>query len=111
MARGGVEQDEAPIGEIVGRLIDQGKDYARAEVGLAKAIATAKADAFKLPALLLAAALLFIIGGVVTLCIAIAMALATVIGPLIGGIVASLVAFGIAAGLALIAKSKLSARS
>lgn len=109
MARGGEEQDDdAPIGELAGRLIDQGKGYARAELGLAKAIATAKADALKLPALLFAAALLFVIAGVVTLCMTIALALATLIGPLAGGLVATLVAFVIAGGLALFGKSKLS---
>ena len=55
-----------------GRLIDQGKGYARAEVGLVKAVATAKVDAAKLPAALLAAALLFVIAGVVTFCMTIA---------------------------------------
>ena len=111
MASGGGEQDEAPIGDLVGRLIDQGKDYARAEVDLAKAVATAKVDTVKLPLLLLAAALLFVIAGVVTLCITIALALATLIGPLGGGLVATLFAFGVAAGLAFFAKSKLSPKS
>ncbi len=108
MASGGVEQEEAPIGELVGRLIDQCKGYARAEVGLAKAIATDKADAIKLPAMLLCMALLFVIAGVVVLCMTIALALATLIGPLAGGLVATLIAFGIAGGLALVAKNKLS---
>ena len=108
MTRGGVEQDEAPLGELVGRLIDQGKGYARAEVGLAKAVATARVETLKLPFALLAAALLFIIAGVVVFCMTIALALATLIGPLAGGLVATLTAFGIAGGLALIAKHKLS---
>ncbi len=111
MASGGVEQDEAPIGELVGRLIDQGKSYARAEVGLARAIATAKIDTIKFPALLLAAALLFVIAGVVTFCITIALALATLIGPLAGGLVATLVAFCVAGGLALVARNMLSPKS
>ena len=108
MASGGAEQEEAPIGELVGRLIDQGKGYARAEVGLAKAVATAQVDRVKLPAALLATALLFVIAGVVTFCITIALALATLIGPLAGGLAATMVAFGIAGGLALIGKNKLS---
>ena len=108
MTSGGVELEEAPIGELVGRLIDQGKGYARAEVGLAKAVATAKVERVKLPAALLAAALLFVIAGVVTFCITIALALATLIGPLAGGLAATMVAFGIAGGLALIGKNKLS---
>ena len=110
MASGGVEVEEAPIGELVGRLIDQGKGYARAEVGLARAVATAKVEAFKLPAILLAAALLFVIAGVVTFCMTIALALATLIGPLAGGLVATIVAFAIAGGLALIARNMLSAK-
>lgn len=107
MATTGLDE-EAPIGELVARLIDQGKGYARAEVGLAKAIATAKVDAFKLPVVLFATALLFVIAGVVTFCITIALALATLIGPLAGGLIATLVAFGIAGGLAFIAQRKLS---
>ncbi len=108
MASGGAERQEAPIGELAGRLIDQGKNYARAEFGLAKAIATAKVDTIKLPALLLAIALLFVIAGVVVFCITIALALAMLIGPLAGGLVATLIALAIAGGLALFARNKLS---
>ena len=107
MTSGGVEQEEAPIGELVGRLIDEGKGYVRAEVGLAKAIATAKVNSLKLPAALLAAALLFVIAGVVVFCMTIALALATLIGPLAGGLVATVVAFAIAGGLAFLAMNKL----
>ena len=110
MAIGGAEHDEAPIGELVGRLIDQGKGYARAEVGLAKAIATAKVDTFKLPAAFLAAALLFVIAGVVTFCITLALALATLIGPLAGGLLATVIAFAIAGGLAFVAMKMLSSK-
>ena len=110
MATRGLELEDPPVGELVGRLIDQGKSYARAEVGLAKAIAAAKVDAVKLPVILLAAALLFVIAGVVTFCITIALALATLIGPLAGGLVATVIAFAIAGGLALVAKNKLSSK-
>lgn len=103
-----MEQDEVPIGELVGRLIDEGKGYARAEVGLAKAVASAKVDTFKLPAALLATAFLFVIAGVVVFCMTIALALATLIGPLAGGLVATFVAFAIAGGLAFVAMNKLS---
>ena len=107
MVDGGLEVEEAPIGELVGRLIDEGKGFARAEVGLVRAQAEAKLDLFKLPALLFAAALLFAVAGVVVLCMTIALALATLIGPLAGGLLATLIAFGIAGGLALFAKRKL----
>ena len=107
MMSGGVEHEDAAIGELVGRLIDQVKGYTRAEVGLAKAIATAKVDSFKLPVALLAAALLFVIAGVVTFCMTLALALATLIGPLAGGLVATFIAFAVAGGLGYFAMKKL----
>lgn len=107
MANGGDEEvEEKPIGELFGKLIDDGKAYARAEIGLAKATAEAKANAARKPALLGAAALLFLIAGVVVLCMTLALALATLVGPLAGGLIASLVTFGIAAGLGLWAKQE-----
>ena len=100
------EVDEKPIGELFGQLIDEGKAYARAELGLAKATAEAKADAAKKPALLGAAALLFVIAGVVVLCMTMALALATLVGPLAGGLIASLITFAIAYGLFLWARQE-----
>lgn len=100
MADGGEDEiDEKPIGELFGQLIDEGKAYAKAELGLARATAEAKAEAAKKPALLAGAALLFLIAGVVVLCIALAIGLAIFIGPLAGAFLATLIAFGIAYGL------------
>src|SRR5215204_3184727 len=100
MASGGDQDlEERPIGELFGKLIDEGKAYARAELGLAKASAEAKADAAKKPALLGAGALLFLIAGVVVLCMTLVLALATLVGPLAGGLIAALVTFAIAGGL------------
>jgi hypothetical protein len=105
MASGGDEEvEERPIGELFGQLIDEGKAYAKAELGLAKASAEAKADAAKKPALLGAASLLFLIAGVVVLCMTFALALATLVGPLAGGLIAALITFAIAYGLFLWAK-------
>ena len=105
MASGGDDEvEEKPIGELFGRLIDDGKAYARAELGLAKATAEAKANAAKKPALLGGAALLFLIAGVVVLCMTMALALATLVGPLAGGLIASAITFAMAAGLGLWAK-------
>ena len=52
--------DERPIGELVHELVEDGKAYAQAELGVAKAIATAKAGSLKVPAILLGAALLLV---------------------------------------------------
>lgn len=109
MDNGGFDVEEPPIGELFGRLIDEGKGYARAEFGLARAIAEDKVALIKLPALLLLGSALFVIAGVVVLCMTIALALATLIGPLAGGLVATVFAFAVAAALALIARKKLGA--
>ncbi|HXG99948.1 MAG TPA: phage holin family protein [Sphingomicrobium sp.] len=107
MEDGGTDVEEKPIGRLVGRLIDESKGYARAELGLARARAEAKAMDVKVPALILAAAFLFLIAAVITLCMTIALALATLIGPLAGGLVATFIALATAGGLALVAKRKL----
>ena len=96
MGQGGDTEDEKPIGELFGQLIDEGKAYAKAELGLVKATVEAKTEGAKKPVLLGAAALLFLTGGVVVLCMTLALALATLIGPLAGGLIASLVTFAIA---------------
>ena len=106
MASGGDDEDEKPIGELFGQLIDEGKAYAKAELGLARASAEAKAEAAKKPAIYGAASLLFLIAGVVVLCMTLALALATLVGPLAGGLIASLITFGIAYGLFLLARQE-----
>lgn len=107
MVDGGDDKvDEKPIGELFGQLIDEGKAYAKAELGLAKATAEAKAEAAKKPVLLGAASLLFLIAGVIVLCMTMALALATLVGPLAGGLIASLITFSIAYGLFLWARQE-----
>ena len=104
MASGGAGEEEKPFGELFGRLVDDGKAYARAEFDLARASAEAKAEAAKKPVLLGVAALLFLQAGVVVLCMTIALALATLVGPLAGGMVATIITLGIAALLFWLAR-------
>jgi|SRR6186997_1955205 len=96
MADGGGDEDERPIGELFGQLIDEGKAYAQAELGLAKASAEAKADEFKWPAVMLFSALLFAQAAVTVAAVTVALALATLIGPLAGGLIAILLTAGVA---------------
>ena len=65
--------DDRPIGELVSRLVDEGKAYAQAEIGVAKAIASAKADGLKVPAILLAAAFLLSQAAATVLAVALSM--------------------------------------
>jgi hypothetical protein len=109
MADGGDDEDERPIGELFGQLIDEGKAYAQAELGLAKASAEAKADEFKWPAVMLFSALLFAQAAVTVAAVTAALALATLIGPLAGGLVAILLTAGVAYLLYAAAMARLKA--
>lgn len=91
---------ERPIGEIVSQLVDEGKAYARAEIGVAKAIATAKAGIFKVPAMLFATALLVAQAAVTVLAVAAFRALVPLTGTVFAGLLAFAIFAAIAAGLA-----------
>ncbi len=91
--------DERPIGELVSQLVDEGKAYAQAELGLAKAIASAKAGSLKVPAILLGAAFLLLQAAVTVLAVAAFLALLPLMGPMLAGLLAFLIFAGIAAGL------------
>jgi small ligand-binding sensory domain FIST len=100
-------EDERPIGEIVGQLIDEGKDFARAELGLAKATAKVKAEGYKLPAILIGAAILVAQAAVVVLAVAVFLALTPLIGTLGAGLLTTFIFGGIAALLVWLAAGKL----
>lgn len=97
------QSDEAPIGELFGRLIDDGKSYARAEVDLVRARAVGQAERAKLPAILFAGAIAFGFAGVIALVLTLVLSLASVMGPLGGGLVATLVTMLVSGGLGLAA--------
>lgn len=98
--------DEPPIGELVHQLVEEGKAYAQAELGVAKAIASAKADGLKLPAILLGAAFLFAQAAVTVLAVAVFLGLLALMGPVLAGLLAFLIFAGAAGGLAWFAIQK-----
>lgn len=89
---------ERPIGELVHELIEEGKAYARAEIGLAKAIAATKGKALILPAILFALAIIFALAAITALAVGVVIGLASFIGPLAAGFVGLLIFAGIAGG-------------
>ena len=99
--------DERPVGELVHQLVEDGKAYARAELGLAKATASAKAGALKLPAILFGAALLILQAAVTVLAVGVCLALIPLTGPLLAGLLAFLIFAVIAGGLAWFGVKKL----
>ena len=90
---------ERPVGELVHELIEDGKAYARAEIDLVKAIATAKGKALAVPLALFGVAFILALAAVSALALGVVLALARFIGPLAAGVVGMLVIAGIGAGL------------
>ena len=98
-----VDADEKPIGDLFGRLIDDGKAYAKAEVELVRARAEGQAERAKLPAILGAGAIAFGFAAVIALVLTMVLALASLLGPLAGGLIATVIAILVAGGLGLAA--------
>lgn len=99
--------DERPIGDIVHDLVEHGKAYARAEVGLVKAMAASKASAARVPALLFALALLLVISAFAALAVGGVLALTPLVGPLAAGLIVFLVLGAIAGACAWAGAKKL----
>lgn len=89
---------ERPVGELVHELIEEGKTYARAEIGLVKAIAAAKGKALALPAAMFAIAFICALAAITALAVGVVLVLATFIGPLAAGFIGMLI-FAAVAGL------------
>ena len=90
---------ERPVGELVSQLIEEGKAYARAEIGLVKTIAAAKGKALVIPAAMLAAAFITALAAVTALAVGVVIGLAKFIGPLAAGFIGLLIFAAIAGGL------------
>ena len=94
----GPPQPERPIGELIQELIENGKAYARAEIGLAKAIAAARGKALAIPAAMFGVAFICALAAITALAVGVVLALETFIGPLAAGFVGMLI-FAAVAGL------------
>ena len=90
------DDEDPPIGELVSRLIDEGKAYGRAEIGLVRAHAEVAVDRVKRPTISVGIALAFALAGVIALIMTLVLSLAALLGPLAGGLIATLAAFAIA---------------
>jgi hypothetical protein len=95
----GTAPAERPVGELVHELIEEGKGYARAEIGLAKAIGTAKGKALALPVALFVIALFVAMTALNALAVGVVIALAKFVGPLAAGFLGMLIFAAIAGGL------------
>ena len=105
--QGNPQQPERPIGDLIHQLTEDGKAYARAELGVAKAIAAAKARALALPSGLFGAAFLLAQAAVTALAVGTFAALYWALGPILAGFAAFLIFGGLAGGLAWYAVQRL----
>lgn len=77
---------ESSIGDLFGRLADDGRAFARAEIGLYQAIARRRAGKAAPGAAAIVGAVFLLNAALVTLTVCLALALALLIGPLLAGI-------------------------
>jgi hypothetical protein len=82
---------ESSIGELFGRLAEDGKAYARAEVNLYRTIAMRRVGQARNGAIALVAALFLVNAALIALLVGLALQLAKWIGPALGGLVVFLV--------------------
>ncbi|MEA2999359.1 MAG: hypothetical protein QOH04_1768 [Sphingomonadales bacterium] len=101
--------DESSIGELFGRLAEDGRSFVQAEVGLYKAVALRRAGLARNGAIALAAALFLANAALVALLVGLAMQLATWVGPALGGLIVFLVAAAIGFALVRYGAGKLAA--
>lgn len=101
----GADEDEKPIGELFGRLIDDGKAYARAEAELAKARVSCEAERARKPLLFGAIAGGLAFAALLALTVTLVLSAAALVGPLVGGLIVTAVIAGLAWLFASLAQS------
>ncbi len=99
--------DKPGIGTLVGQLVEDGKGYARAELGYYRALATERMRAAKSGVIFLAAGLVLLHGALIALFVGLVLSLATLIGPFWAMLIVVLVASVIGGLLAKIGLSHL----
>jgi hypothetical protein len=100
---------DSSIGELFGRLAEDGRSFVEAEVGLYKAVAVRRAGLARNGAIALVVALFLVNAALVALLVGVAMQLATWVGPALGGLIVFLAAAGIAFALVRYGAGKLGA--
>ena len=77
---------EPSIGDLFGRLADDGKAYVRAEAGVYKAIATRRIGNAKSGVIALVTAFLLLNAALITLLVCFALGLVPIMGPVLAGL-------------------------
>ncbi len=74
-------EEKAGIGTLIGRLVEDGKGYVRAEFAYVKALAGERMRAAKSGVIFLVAGLVLLHGALIALFVGLVLSLATIIGP------------------------------
>ena len=87
------------IGDLFGRLIEDGRTYARAELDLVRQIARHRAARARTGMILLAAGGVLLLSSLTALILGLVLGLAVLVGPLLSGIIIATLFAGIGYGL------------
>ena len=98
--RGPATPPETSVGDLFGRLAEDGKSFVRAEADLYKAIAKRRVSIATPGAVALVAAVFLANAALVTLIVCLALALALQVGPVLAGLITFVLVCAIAGGLA-----------
>jgi len=97
------------VGDLVHRLVDDGKAYAKAEVDYYKTLGSEKAGALKTPIILGVLAILFAHAAFLALIATLFVGLASLMSDTLAGLLTVLICLGIAGALGYLAYSKATA--
>src|SRR3954469_228001 len=100
---------ESSIGELFGRLAEDGRSFVEAEIGLYKKVAVRRAGLARNGAIALVAALFLVNAALVALLVGLALQLAIWVGPALGGMIVFVAAATIGFALVRYGAGKLTA--
>lgn len=91
--------NDESIGDLIGRLLEDGRSYARAEIDLLRQIARHRAARARTGLILVAAGAVLALSALTALILGLVLGLATLIHPLLAGLVVAALLAGIGYGL------------
>ena len=93
------DPNEESIGDLIGRLLDDGRSYARAEIDLIRQIARHRAARARTGLIMLAAGAVLALSALTALILGLVLGLATLIHPLLAGLAVAALLAGVGYGL------------
>ncbi len=101
------ETQEESIGALIGRLVEDGKGFARAEIGYYRTLATSKLGEAKGGLIFGAAALVIALSAVTALLVGLILSLATLVGPGLATLIVILTALALSGLLGWLAYKRI----